>query len=120
MSMTAPSGTASARSSSNEPDARTAVAAAAVTRNRFILSSLVEPFPRHVLRGRASGSRTRTYKNSRLHPRHVVPKPRQAYEPEVPLELWGESAEKAVVSSDMGGLAVAEQLANTRSVALKS
>src|SRR4030088_3432582 len=26
-------------------------------------------------------------KTSRLHPRHVVPKPRQAYEPEVPVEV---------------------------------
>ena len=26
-------------------------------------------------------------KTSRLHPRHVVPKPAQAYEPEVPVEV---------------------------------
>ena len=26
-------------------------------------------------------------KSSRLHPRHVVPKPAQAYEPEVPVEV---------------------------------
>jgi hypothetical protein len=26
-------------------------------------------------------------KNSRLHPRHVVPKPAQAYEPEVPVKV---------------------------------
>jgi len=28
-----------------------------------------------------------TDKTSRLHPRHVVPKPAQAYEPEVPVQV---------------------------------
>jgi hypothetical protein len=37
-------------------------------------------------------------KTSRLHPRHVVPKPTQAYEPEVPVKVResGESGEKAM------------------------
>src|SRR5216683_1629263 len=45
----------------------------------------------------ASGSRTRT---SRLHPRHVVPKPAQAYEPEVPVKVR-EWIRPALASSDL-------------------
>src|SRR5262249_22486718 len=46
---------------------------------RFV-SSLYEP-DRRISRFRLSD------KTSRLHPRHVVPKPAQAYEPEVPVEV---------------------------------
>src|SRR5207253_11094937 len=48
-------------------------------------------------RSPASGSRTRL---SRLHPRHVVPKPTQAYELEVPVDVR-EWISPALASSDL-------------------
>ena len=43
-------------------------------------------------------------KTSRLHPRHVVPKSAQAYEPEVPSRLW-RSCARSVQRSFCGGFA---------------
>src|SRR3974390_3129339 len=56
---------------------------------RCLSGSAVTPFshPSHrtaTCGSPTSGSRTR---QSRLHPRHVVPKPTQAYEPEVPVKV---------------------------------
>jgi hypothetical protein len=79
-------------------------------------------------------------KTSRLHPRHVVPKPAQAYEPEVPVEVR-EWISPALASPDLvpvsdlaaayrqagiyagkilsGASAVAHQAAGSHTVALK-
>ena len=55
---------------------------------RCLSSSAVAPSPHPLIEPDGQISRIRlSDKTSRLRPRHVVPKPAQTYEPEVPVEV---------------------------------
>src|ERR1700677_2347366 len=55
---------------------------------RCLSGSAVAPFPHPLIEPDVQISRIRlSDKTSRLRPRHVVPKPAQTYEPEVPVEV---------------------------------
>jgi hypothetical protein len=55
---------------------------------RRLSGAAVAPFPHPLIEPDMQISRIRlSDKTSRLRPRHVVPKPAQAYEPEVPVEV---------------------------------